>query len=45
MKKLNKKGLSDMMRYFIIAVVIIILLFGMIMCATLGGFSKLSGGG
>jgi hypothetical protein len=45
MKKLNKKALSDMMRYFIIAVVIIILLFGLVMCATLGGFGKLTGGG
>lgn len=45
MIKTNKKGLSDIMRYFIIAVVVIILLFGMIMCGTLGGFGKLTGGG
>ena len=42
---MNKKGLSDMMRYFIIAIVVIILLFGLVMCATLGGMPKGIGGG
>jgi len=42
---MNKKGLSDLMRYFIIFIIVIILLFGLVMCATLGGFGKLTGGG
>lgn len=42
---MNKKGLSDMMRYFIIAIVVIILLFGLLMCATIGGMPKGIGGG
>jgi hypothetical protein len=41
---INKKGLSDIMRYFIIFIVVIILLFGMLMCGTLGGCGRLTGG-
>jgi uncharacterized membrane protein YhdT len=42
---MSKKGLSDIMRWFFIAVVVIILLFVMVMCATLGGMPKGMGGG
>jgi hypothetical protein len=42
---MNKKALSDIMRWFIIGTIVIILLFVMLMCATIGGMPKGTGGG
>jgi preprotein translocase subunit SecE len=37
----NKKGMSDMLRYFVIITVVVVVLFVLLMIATLGGCDQM----